>query len=303
METNQSLDIFFLFDGLTDDPELETALFIIILLIYIFTIVGNCGLIVMIMTSPILHTPMYSFLKHLAFIDMCYTSVVTPRTLSDLFSKKKDISFMACAVQMYFYAAFFGAEILLLAAMAYDRYAAICRPLVYHIIIKREVCRRMIIACYAISFLHSFIHTKNIFSHSYCNNYQISHFFCDAPPVLKLSCSDTSLTQLLIFAIVGVYSSTCASLILTSYIHIFSAILRIKSTQGRQKAFTTCSSHLVSIGTLFGTMIYMYLHPNASNADQDKVVSVFYTMVIPMLNPIIYSLRNKDVRRAFEKLM
>ncbi|KAE8619447.1 hypothetical protein XENTR_v10009780 [Xenopus tropicalis] len=300
---NQSLDIVFLFDGLTKDPRLDVVLFIIFLVIYIFTILGNGGLIVLVMKSPSLHTPMYFFLKHLSFIDMCYTSVIIPRSLSDFLSNEKTITLLACAVQMYLYAAYFNAEVLLLAAMAYDRYAAICKPLLYHVLMKRRVCHVLICACYSVGFFDSFIHTRNVFSQSYCNSLVISNFFCDVAPVLKLSCSDTSMTELVLYAVVGINSFVCLATIVTSYAYIFSTILRIQSAQGRLKAFTTCSSHLVSVGTLFGTLMYMYLRPNSSYSnDQDKVVSVFYTMVIPMLNPIIYSFRNKDVRRAFLKL-
>ncbi|OCT90214.1 olfactory receptor 1019 [Xenopus laevis] len=301
---NQSLDVIFSFDGLTKDPKLDVVLFIIFLVIYIFTILGNGGLIILVMKSPSLHTPMYFFLYHLSFIDMCYTSVIIPRTLSDILSKDKTITLLACAIQMYLYAAYFNAEVLLLAAMAYDRYAAICKPLLYHVVMKRRACHILISVCYSVGFFDSFIHTRNIFRQSYCNVLVISNFFCDVPPVLKLSCSDTSMTELVLYAVIGVNSLVCAVIIVTSYAYIFSAILKIQSGHGRHKAFTTCSSHLISVGTLFGTLIYMYMRPNSSYLnDQDKVVSVFYTMVIPMLNPIIYSFRNKDVRRAFMKLI
>ncbi|OCT90213.1 olfactory receptor 1020 [Xenopus laevis] len=301
---NRSLkNQYFLLDGLTKDPTLEVVLFIIFLVIYIFTILGNSGLIFLIIKCPSLQTPMYFFLKHLSFIDMCYTSVIIPRTLYNFLAMEKTITLLACAVQMYFYGAYFNTEALLLAAMAYDRYAAICKPLIYHVIIKREVCHLFVCTCYAVGFFNSFIHTGNTFRQTYCNSLKISHFYCDVAPVLKLACSDTSTTELVIYAIVGVNSSVCVVTIATSYAYIFSAILRIQSTQGRHKAFTTCSSHLVSVGTLFGTLIYMYMRPNSSYLnDQDKVVSVFYTMIIPMLNPIIYSFRNTDVRKAFLKM-
>ncbi|KAE8619445.1 hypothetical protein XENTR_v10009778 [Xenopus tropicalis] len=301
--SNQSLNIIFLLEGLTKDPTLEAVLFIMFLVIYIFTIFGNGGLIFLIIKIPALHTPMYFFLQHLSFIDICYTSVIIPRTLSNFLAKEKTITLLACAVQMYFYGAYFNTEALLLAAMAYDRYVAICKPLIYHAIIKREVCHIFICTCYAVGFFNSFIHTGNTFRQTYCNSLKISHFYCDVAPVLKLSCSDTSMTELVIYVIVGVNSFVCVATIVTSYAYIFSAILRIQSGQGRLKAFTTCSSHLISVGTLFGTLMYMYLRPNSSYSnDQDKVVSVFYTMVIPMLNPIIYSFRNKDVQKAFLKM-
>ncbi|KAG8441210.1 hypothetical protein GDO86_006817 [Hymenochirus boettgeri] len=263
---NRSEDSMFILDGLTDDPKLEKALFVIFLFIYIFTILGNSGLIVLIIKSPNLDIPM---------------------TLSDLLSEEKTISLLACGIQMYFYSFFIITECLLIATVAYDRYAAIYRPLLYHIIMKRQTCADL-----------------NTMSHSYCNDHQISHFYCDPAPVLKLSCSDTSMTELVIVLLVGVNSAICVLTITASYSYIFSAILRIKSSQGRQKAFLTCSSHLISVVTLFGTLFYMYLRPNSSYLnDQDKVVSVFYTLIMPMLNPIIYSLRNKDVRKASMKII
>ncbi|KAE8619515.1 hypothetical protein XENTR_v10009823 [Xenopus tropicalis] len=304
MQANQSRYFIFVFDGLTNNPTIERVLFIIFLLIYIFTILGNGGLIVLINKSPILHTPMYFFLKHLSFLDMCYTSVIIPRTLSDLLSKKKTITLFACVVQLYFYASLFISEVYLLSAMAYDRYVAICQPLLYYVMMQKEKCIILIAICFAIGFSDSLIHAMNTFSQVYCNNHHIAHFFCDMPPVLKLSCSDTSVTELLVFAVVGFNSFVCISVIVISYSYIFSTILTIQSAQGRLKAFTTCSSHLISVGTLFGTLMYMYLRPNSSYSnDQDKVVSVFYTMVIPMLNPVIYSFRNKDVQKAFVKLI
>ncbi|OCT90265.1 olfactory receptor 8D1 [Xenopus laevis] len=302
MRANQSWYVIFVFDGLTNDPTLELSLFIMFLLIYTFTILGNGGLIVLIMKSPILHTPMYFFLKHLSFIDMCYTSVIIPRTLSDILSTRKTVTLLACVVQLYFYSSLFISEVYLLSAMACDRYVAICKPLLYHLIMKKEKCVLLIGICFAIGFSESVIHAKNTFSLIYCNTH-IAHFFCDMPPVLKLSCTDTTVTELVVFVVVGFNSFVCVSVIVISYSYIFCAILRIQSAQGKLKAFTTCSSHLISTGTLFGTLIYMYMRPNSSYLnDQDKVVSVFYTMVIPMLNPIIYSFRNKDVQKAFVKL-
>ncbi|KAG8441212.1 hypothetical protein GDO86_006819 [Hymenochirus boettgeri] len=300
---NKSLDVIFTLDGLTNNPKLQLFLFVLFLGIYIFTILGNGGLIFLILKSPNLQTPMYLFLKHLSFIDMCCTSVIIPRTLSDLLSKEKTISLLACALQFYFYGSCFNTEILLLAAMAYDRYVAICRPLLYYTIMKKEVCYILICACHIIGFVDLAIHTRNIFTLSYCNGRQISHFYCDALPVLKLSCSDTSMAELVISVIVGINTAICGLTITTSYTYIFCTILQIRSAQGRQKTFVTCSSHLFCVGTIFGTLLYMYMHPNTSYLiEQFKVVSVFYTMGIPMLNPIIYSFRNQDVRKAFMKL-
>ncbi|XP_053319825.1 olfactory receptor 5B12-like [Spea bombifrons] len=300
---NETLVTVFYFEGLTDNRRLEIALFVIFLVVYTFTVLGNGGLIFLIVNEPVLHTPMYFFLKHLSFVDICYSSVIIPRTMSDFLSAEKAISFVACAFQMYFFAAFANVECLLLAIMAYDRYAAICKPLLYYIIMRREVCISLTAMCYACGFFDSMIHAGNTFTQIYCKSNRISHYLCEPPPVLKLSCSDTSHTELVIFAIVGINFSASVILVVISYMCIFFNILDIKSAQGRRKAFGTCSSHLFSIGILFGTLLYMYMRPNSSYLRyQDKVVSVFYTVVIPMLNPIIYSMRNKDVLLAFLKV-
>ncbi|KAM8972440.1 olfactory receptor 5F1-like [Pelodytes ibericus] len=300
---NQSLVTIFYFDGLTDNAKLEKVLFLIFLLLYMFTLLANGGMLFLIMISPNLHTPMYFFLQHLSFIDMCYSSVIIPRTMSDLLSIDKAISYMACALQMYFFAALANTECLLLAIMSYDRYAAICAPLLYYIIMRREVCIMLTAVCYAGGFINSMIHTRNTFSLVYCKWDRISHYFCEPPPVIKLSCSDSSTTELILFAIVGTNMFASVLTVVTSYTYIFSTIFKIKSAQGRRKAFATCSSHLLSIGILFGTLTYMYMRPNSNYLrNEDKVVSVFYTVVIPMLNPVIYSLRNRDVKKAVFKL-
>ncbi|XP_063302315.1 olfactory receptor 5AR1-like [Pelobates fuscus] len=303
MDTNQSLIVVFYFDGITDNPNLEKVIFIILLAFYIFTVMGNTGMILLITRSPNLHTPMYFFLRHLSFIDIFYATVIIPRTMSDLLSNDKAISPLACAIQMYFYASCITTECLLLAVMAYDRYAAICKPLRYYIIMRRDICIIFSAACYVDGLLTAMIHTKNIFSLTYCKSNRIDHFFCDGPPVLKLSCSDTSIAELVLFVLIGTNMVYSVILVVISYTHIFCTIFQIKSTQGRQKAFATCSSHLLSIGILFGTILYMYMRPNSIYLnDRDKVVSVFYTVAIPLLNPIIYSLRNKDVKKAFIKV-
>ncbi|KAM8972441.1 olfactory receptor 5AR1-like [Pelodytes ibericus] len=300
---NQSLVTVFYFDGLTENMKVQMLLFPIFLVVYIFTIVGNGGMIYLITRSPNLHTPMYFFLKHLSFIDMCYSSVIIPRILSDIVSIDKAIPFVACALQMYFYGTCVNIECLLLAMMAYDRYAAICRPLHYHTIMGREVCIILTAVCYIDGLFNAMIHTRNTFTQVYCKSNRIAHYFCDAPPILKLSCSDTSTTELVISAIVGINLFASVLMVVIPYTYIFSTILQIKSALGREKAIATCSSHLLSIGILFGTLLFMYMRPNSDHLrNQDKVVSLFYTVVIPMLNPIIYSLRNKDVKKAFLKV-
>ncbi|XP_063302314.1 olfactory receptor 5AP2-like [Pelobates fuscus] len=303
MEKNHSLVHVFYFDGLSDIPNLEKIIFIIFLALYIFTVMGNGGMIFLITKSSNLHTPMYFFVKHLSFIDIFYSTVIIPRTMSDLLSSDKAISFIACAAQLYFYCFCAMTEFFLLVIMAYDRYAAICKPLLYYVIMREKMCITLTTVCYTICFLSALIHTNNIFNLIYCKSNRIAHFFCDVPPILKLSCSDTSSSELVIFTFMGTNVLVCVPVLIISYSNIFYAIIRINSTEGRKKAFATCSSHLLSTGILFGTYLYMYMRPTSIFlSDQDKVVSVFYTVVIPMLNPIIYSLRNKDVKKAFLKV-
>ncbi|XP_030046419.1 olfactory receptor 5F1-like [Microcaecilia unicolor] len=297
---NQTVTEFILL-GFTDDPILQILLFLIILLIYFITLVGNIGIIILIHIDSRLHTPMYFFLSHLSFIDVCYSSVIIPKTLENLLAEQKTISFLGCAFQMYFYAAYVNVECLLLGVMAYDRYVAICRPLLYTVTMNKRFCIQLVAGAYAGGFTNALIHTNLTFRLSFCGPNVISHFYCDEPPLLKLSCSETSLNELVIFIIVAINCTAVLLTIMISYSNILRTILGIHSTEGRHKAFNTCTSHFTSILIFFGTILFMYLRPNSSYSNQDKAAAVFYTMVIPMLNPLIYSLRNKEVKGALKK--
>ncbi|KAK7795341.1 hypothetical protein U0070_015442 [Myodes glareolus] len=294
----------FILAGLTDDPALQIPLFIVFLLIYLCTVLGNVGMTGLILLDPRLHTPMYLFLSHLSLVDFGYSSAVTPKVMAGLISTDKIISHNACGTQFFFFGGFITTESFLLAAMAYDRYAAVCKPLHYTTIMTTNTCACLTISSYVCGFLNSSIHTGNIFRLSFCKSNVIEHFFCDAPPLLALSCSDTSVSEMMVFFVVGFNVLFSIIVISISYLYIFITILSIQSSEGRQKAFSTCASHLTAVSIFYGTIIFMYLQPNSSHTmDTDKVASVFYTMVIPMLNPLVYSLRNKEVKSAFKKAM
>ncbi|XP_056659728.1 olfactory receptor 5B2-like [Monodelphis domestica] len=303
MENRTYVNEFILL-GLTDATEVQVPFFILFTLIYLITLVGNLGMIALISCDSRLHTPMYFFLSNLSLVDFGYSSVITPKVMTGFLQENKVISYNGCAAQLFFFVAFGSIENYLLAIMAYDRHAAVCRPLHYTTIMTSSVCAGLAIGSYICGFLHSTIHTIDTFSLSFCRSNVIHHFFCDIPPLLALSCSDTHMIQWVVF-IIGGFSVFCALLvIMMSYLFIFITILSIHSAEGRQKAFSTCASHLSAVCILYGTIIFMYFHPNSSHhINIDKMVSVFYTMVIPMLNPVVYSLRNKEVKNAFRKAM
>ncbi|XP_012668994.1 olfactory receptor 5AU1 [Otolemur garnettii] len=289
--------------GLTSDVQLQRLLFVVFLGVYAITVLGNVVMFLLIHVSATLHTPMYSFLKSLSFLDFCYSSTVVPQTLVNFLAKKKMISYLGCMAQMFFYAGFATSECYLIAAMAYDRYAAICKPLFYPTIMSPEVCASLIVGSYSAGFLNSLIHTSCIFSLNLCGAHVVTHFFCDGPPILSLSCVDTSLCEILLFIFAGFNLLSCTLTILISYFLILITILRMNSAQGRFKAFSTCASHLTAVCLFFGTTLFMYLRPRSSySLIQDRIVAVFYTVVIPMLNPLMYSLRNKDVKEALRKV-
>ncbi|XP_044536264.1 olfactory receptor 5B12-like [Gracilinanus agilis] len=300
---NQSEVKEFILLGLTDAPELQVPLFIIFTTIYLITLVGNLGMIALISCDSHLHTPMYFFLSHLSLVDFGYSSAITPKVMSMFLMEDKIISYGGCTAQFFFFVAFSTTEIYLLAAMAYDRHAAVCKPLHYTTAMTSRVCAGLTIGSYLCGFLNSSIHTKNAFSFDFCSSSMIHHFFCDFPALVTLSCSETHISELVVFFVVGFNVLLTLFIILISYLFIFIAILRMRSTESRQKAFSTCASHLTAVSIFYGTVIFMYLQPSASHSmDTDKVVSVFYTIVIPMLNPLVYSLRNKDVKSAFIKI-
>ncbi|XP_072473085.1 olfactory receptor 8D1-like [Notamacropus eugenii] len=302
MENNTVVTEFILL-GLTNQTELQIPLFLLFLAIYLVSIVGNLSLILLIWLSSQLHTPMYYFLSNLSFIDLCYSSVITPKMLENFVSEKNLISYPGCMVQFFFFLFFVIAEFYMLTAMAYDRYAAICRPLLYNITMVPWFCSLLVAGVYIMGGIGAIVHTSYLARLSFCGDNVIHHYFCDVLPLLKLSCSSTYINELLV-VIVGGFNLLATTLpILISYTFIVRSILHIQSTKGRYKAFSTCGSHLAAVSVFYGSIIIMYYLPGSNNVTQEKVGSVFYTTVIPMLNPLIYSLRNKDVKDALKKFV
>ncbi|XP_057289295.1 olfactory receptor 1020-like [Pezoporus wallicus] len=291
----------FILLGITDSPYAQTPLFVLFLLIYIVTLVGNVGIITLVRVSPSLHTPMYFFLTHFAFTDICYSTVISPRMLADLLSEDRTISFSGCMMQFLTFAFFSTIECHLLAMMAYDRHVAICQPLLYVTIISSHICWQLIATSYLFAFLSAIIYTWCTFGGSFCGPNRIDHFFCDEVPVLKLMCSDTHSSEMVIFAFITINVVGTSMIILLSYISILCTVLRMCSAQSRARAFRTCASHLMAVASFFGTKFFMYLQPPSSHRSRDKAASIIYTIITPMLNPFIYSLRNKEVKGALVK--
>ncbi|NXV52944.1 O1020 protein, partial [Uria aalge] len=292
----------FVFKGFTDRPNLQVTLFAVFLLVYVTTVVGNLGVVAVVWLDPQLQTPMYFFLGNLSFLDLCYSSVVTPKMLLTLLSERKTISFAGCFVQLHFYVASVVVESYLLAVMAYDRYVAICNPLRYPIVMSHKVCVSLLAGSYVVGFFNSVMFTGFALRVSFCGPNIIDHFFCDGPPLSKLACSDMRLNQVLLFAFGGFNEVTTVSVVLISYGRILFTILRMGSGLGKHKAFGTCASHLVVVTIFYGTLLFMYLRPSSSySLGRDKVISVFYVVVTPMLNPFIYSLRNQEMKSALKR--
>ena len=268
------------------------------------TAMGNLGMILIIRLSSQLHKPMYYFLSSLSFIDFCYSSVITPRMLAGFLCRDEVISYSGCMTQLFFFCIFIISECYMLAAMAYDRYVAICSPLFYNIIMSPRVCSLLVTAVFSVGFTDAMIHGGFMLRLTFCKSNIIKHYFCDIVPLIKLSCSNTYIDELLVFVIGGFNMVATSLTIIISYAFILCSIFRIHSKEGRSKAFITCSSHLTAVLVFYGSLMSMYLKPaSSSSLTQEKVSSVFYTNVIPMLNPLIYSLRNKEVKNALMKLL
>ncbi|XP_027786369.2 olfactory receptor 8G50-like [Marmota flaviventris] len=303
-EGNYSIVTEFILAGLTDKPELQLPLLLFFVGIYVFTVVGNLGMITLIGLSSHLHTPMYYLLSNLSFIDLCQSTVIVPKMLVNFGMEKNIISYPECMTQLYFFIVFAIAECHMLSAMAYDRYVAICNPLLYNVTMSNQVCSWMVVGVYSMGLICATVHTTCMLRVFFCKDDMINHYFCDLFPLLELSCSSTFINE-----VVGLSSSAFniffpTMTILSSYIFIIASILHIRSTEGRYKAFSTCSSHVSAVALFFGSLAFMYLQPSSvSSMDQGKVSSVFYTIIVPMLNPLIYSLRNKDVKVALSKLL
>ncbi|XP_004645863.1 olfactory receptor 8J3-like [Octodon degus] len=294
----------FVLVGVSDRPDLQIPLFLIFLVIYGLTVMGNLGIVTLTSVDSKLQTPMYFFLRHLAVINFSNSTVIAPKMLINFLVKEKTMSYYACATQLGGFLVFIVAEVFMLAVMAYDRYVAICNPLLYMVVVSRRVCLLLVSFPYLYGLGTAVVVTPCVFSVSYCSSNVINHFYCDIMPLLTLSCSDTSVAETIVF--ISAASNIVFSMVIVviSYFNIILSIIRMRSAEGRKKAFSTCGSHMMAVAVFYGTLLFMYLQPRTNySLDTDKLASVFYTLVIPMLNPMIYSLRNKDVKDALWRFM
>ncbi|XP_068129316.1 olfactory receptor 4E2-like [Hyperolius riggenbachi] len=292
----------FVFVMFSFSPHIQYFLFSIFSLFYILLLTGNVMIMQTIRIDYRLHNPMYLFLSKLSFIDLCYSSVTVPKMLADFLCDRKTISVSSCIAQLYFFHFFACAECFIFTAMAYDRYVAICKPLQYSTIMNKQLCLWMIAATWAIGFVHSNIQTTLAMGLPFCGPNIINSFFCDVPPLIRLACTDTTMIDAMIIANSGIVSLGCFLSVLISYISIGKSIFKIKSVEGRQKAFSTCASHLTVVTFFFGPCVFIYMRPSTS-FQSDEVVMVFYTIIAPMLNPFIYTLRNEEMKTAMKKLI
>ncbi|XP_041536032.1 olfactory receptor 5W2-like [Microtus oregoni] len=304
MEVGNCSATEFLLLGITNNPVIKVILFTTFLFIYLIILIENLGMITLIRMEPQLHTPMYFFLSHLSFSDICYSTAVGPKMLMGLVAKSNSIPFVGCALQFFIFCIFTDAECVLLAVMAFDRYKAISNPLLYAVDMSRKVCYQLLAVVYLVGMVDALTHTTLTFRLCFCGSSEINHFFFDVPPLLLLSCSGTEVNELVIFTLFGFIELSTISGVLVSYCYIILSVLKIRSAEGRFKAFSTCTSHLTVVAIFQGTMLFMYFRPSSAySLDQDKMTSLFYTLVIPMLNPLIYSLRNKDVKSSVKKYL
>ncbi|XP_075823637.1 olfactory receptor 8B8-like [Microtus pennsylvanicus] len=294
----------FILLGLTDQPDLQMPLFLIFLITYVITAFGNLALIILIVLNPYLHKPMYFFLFNLSFIDLCYSSLITPKMLMNFILEKNIISYMGCMTQFYFFGFFAISECYVLTAMAYDRYVAICNPLLYSAVMSPKTCSYLMLGSYFMGLSGAMIHTGCVLRLTFCDANTINHYFCDLLPLLQLSCTSTYANEIELFIVTGKDIIVPTVIIFTSYGFILSSILKIRSTEGRSKAFSTCSSHIIAVSMFFGSSAFMYLKPSSAvSMGEAKFSSIFYSIVVPMMNPLIYSLRNKDVKVALKKTL
>ncbi|XP_073490850.1 olfactory receptor 5B12-like [Aquarana catesbeiana] len=300
---NQSiLNEFFLY-GFSDLPALQLPLFLIFLLIYLLTLILNLLTIVLIVTDSRLHVPMYFFVGNLAVLDLCYSSVTIPRILFDLHTKTRKISIKACITQVFFFLFFAGCEDFLLAVMSYDRYMAICKPLHYTQIMSWKVCVQLVSIVWCLSFTNSLVHTLNAFKLTFCGSDNIESFFCDLPQLFHISCSDIYINILLVFLSGGFLGGGALILTILSYVYIFKTVLKMQAEGNRSKVFSTCNSHLTLLFVNYGSSMFNYFWQSAGHHFYgDKGVAIFYTVILPFLNPLIYSLRNQDFRTAFQRV-
>lgn len=294
----------FILLGFSDRPRLELPLFVVFLISYILTILGNLAIIIVSRLDSKLHTPMYFFLTNLSLLDLCYTTSTVPQMLVNIRSIRKVISYGGCVAQLFISLALGSTECLLLAVMSFDRFVAICRPLHYSVIMHQRLCLQLAAMSWVSGFSNSVLQSTLTLQMPLCGHKEVDHFFCEVPALLRLSCVDTTANEAELFFISVLFLLIPVTLILISYAFIVQAVLKIQSVEGRRKAFGTCGSHLIVVSLFYGTAIYMYLQPpSPASKDRGKMVSLFYGIITPMLNPLIYTLRNKDVKGAFKRLI
>ncbi|XP_037690259.1 olfactory receptor 5K3-like [Choloepus didactylus] len=293
---NHSLTTEFILTGFTDRPELKYLLFVVFFSIYLITMVGNLGLVALIYMQHRLHTPMYIFLGNLALMDSCCSCAITPKMLENFFSEDRMISLYECMAQFYFLCLAETTDCFLLAAMAYDRYVAICSPLQYHTRMSKKLCIQMTTGAYIAGNVHSMIQVGFLFRLTFCRSHEINHFFCDVLPLYRLSCVDPFINQLMILIFSGSVQIFSITIVVISYLYILFTIFKMKSREGSSKALSTCASHFFSVSIFYGSLLFTYIRPNTVKEEMNNIpLAIFYTLVIPLLNPFIYTLRNKEV--------
>nr|XP_002723201.1 putative olfactory receptor 2W6 [Oryctolagus cuniculus] len=294
----------FILVGFSDRPGLEVILFAVVLVFYVLALVGNAAIMLVSVLDTRLHTPMYFFLGNLSFLDLCFTTSIVPQLLWNLWGPEKTITYHGCVAQLYIYMVLGSTECVLLAVMSYDRYVAVCRPLHYTVLMHPRLCLQLVTMAWCCGFVNAFVMCPQTVQLSRCGRRRVDHFLCEMPALIAMSCEDTTLVETFAFALGVALLLVPLALVLTSYGAIAVAVLRIKSNAGRKKAFHTCSSHLTVVSLFYGTIIYMYLQPASSySQDQGKFLTLFYTIVTPSINPLIYTLRNKDMKGALRRLL
>uniref|UniRef100_A0A8D2D508 Olfactory receptor n=1 Tax=Sciurus vulgaris TaxID=55149 RepID=A0A8D2D508_SCIVU len=303
-EENHTMKNEFVLTGFTDHPDLKALLFVVFFAIYLITMVGNLGLVALIFTQHQLHTPMYIFLGNLALVDSCCACAITPKMLENFFSEDRKISLYECMAQFYVLCTVETADCFLLAAMAYDRYVAICSPLQYHSMMSKKLCVQMTTGAFIAGNLHSMIHVGLLLRLAFCGSHHINHFYCDILPLYRLSCVDPYVNELVLFVFAGSIEVFTIGSVLISYVYIVFTVFKMKSKEGRIKAFSTCASHFLSVSLFYGSIFFMYIRPNLlEEGDKDIPAGVLFTIIVPVLNPFIYSLRNTEVISVLRKIL
>ncbi|KAM4663644.1 olfactory receptor 12D1-like [Discoglossus pictus] len=299
---NQTLLTEFILAGLTDDPWLQLVLFVFFLPFYVMNMTGNLIIMVLVTSTPALQTPMYFLLANLSFLDICFSTVTVPKLLAEFFGQNR-ISVKQCIAQLHFFHLLGCTEAVHLSAMAYDRYAAICHPLRYNIIMNKKVCYQMVFFSWLIGIIYSAVISVMSSLLPYCKHKKIIHFYCDVKPILKLACADTHINELVLAVINGVITVCTFCLIIISYCYIITHLQKIKSSEGRRKAFSTCSSHLTIVTMFYGTAMCTYLDSSSeASIEKDRVAAILFTVITPAMNPVIYTLKNEQVKKSLRKL-